>query len=64
MASAKFHNSFRQYHRWLGFFLAGIMAVYCKRLVKAVLSILTWHGTIISLIMNRGHYAPPTPNKR
>jgi len=28
MASAKFHNSFRQYHRWLGFFLAGIMAVY------------------------------------
>jgi hypothetical protein len=28
MASAKFHNSFRQYHRWLGFFLAGIMVVY------------------------------------
>lgn len=28
MASPKFHNSFRQYHRWLGFFLAGIMAVY------------------------------------
>ena len=28
MASAKFHNSFRQYHRWLGFFLAGIMAIY------------------------------------
>lgn len=28
MASAKFHNTFRQYHRWLGFFLAGIMAVY------------------------------------
>lgn len=28
MASAKFHNTFRQYHRWLGFFLAGIMAIY------------------------------------
>jgi hypothetical protein len=28
MASPKFHNSFRKYHRWLGFFLAGIMAVY------------------------------------
>ncbi len=28
MASPKFHNSFRQYHRWIGFFLAGIMAVY------------------------------------
>ena len=28
MASAKLHNTFRQYHRWLGFFLAGIMAVY------------------------------------
>lgn len=28
MPSAKFHNSFRKYHRWLGFFLAGIMAVY------------------------------------
>lgn len=28
MASAKLHNSFRKYHRWLGFFLAGIIAVY------------------------------------
>lgn len=28
MASPKFHNGFRQYHRWIGFFLAGIMAVY------------------------------------
>ena len=28
MPSPKFHNSFRQYHRWIGFFLAGIMAVY------------------------------------
>ncbi|MDU0355479.1 PepSY domain-containing protein [Paraglaciecola aquimarina] len=28
MASVKFHNSFRKYHRWLGYFLAGIMAVY------------------------------------
>lgn len=28
MASPKFHNTFRQYHRWLGFFLAGIMAIY------------------------------------
>lgn len=28
MASAKFHNSIRKYHRWLGFFLAGIMAIY------------------------------------
>lgn len=28
MASPKLHNSFRQYHRWIGFFLAGIMAVY------------------------------------
>ena len=28
MASAKFHNTFRQYHRWMGFFLAGIMPVY------------------------------------
>ncbi len=28
MASAKFHNQFRQLHRWIGFFLAGIMAVY------------------------------------
>ncbi len=28
MASAQLHNSFRKYHRWLGFFLAGIMAIY------------------------------------
>lgn len=28
MASPKFHNSFRKYHRWVGFFLAGIMAIY------------------------------------
>lgn len=28
MASPKFHNSVRKYHRWLGFFLAGIMAIY------------------------------------
>ena len=28
MASPKFHNSIRKYHRWLGFFLAGIMAIY------------------------------------
>jgi hypothetical protein len=28
MASPKLHNTFRKLHRWLGFFLAGIMAVY------------------------------------
>jgi hypothetical protein len=28
MPSPKFHNTFRQLHRWFGFFLAGIMAVY------------------------------------
>lgn len=28
MATPKLHNSFRKYHRWLGFFLAGIMSVY------------------------------------
>ncbi len=28
MASMKFHNAFRKYHRWLGFFLAGIMFIY------------------------------------
>ena len=28
MASPKFHNSIRKYHRWLGFFLAGIMLIY------------------------------------
>jgi hypothetical protein len=28
MASPKLHMAFRQYHRWLGFFLAGIMGVY------------------------------------
>ncbi|MEP1554982.1 MAG: hypothetical protein ABJJ44_01095 [Paraglaciecola sp.] len=28
MASSKLHLSFRIYHRWLGFFLAGIMGVY------------------------------------
>jgi hypothetical protein len=28
MASPKFHNSVRKYHRWLGFFLAGILAIY------------------------------------
>ena len=28
MASPKFHMAFRKYHRWLGFFLAGIMGVY------------------------------------
>ncbi|MGQ8364824.1 hypothetical protein [Glaciecola sp. 1036] len=28
MASPKFHNSIRKYHRWIGFFLAGIMSVY------------------------------------
>ncbi len=28
MASTKLHMTFRKYHRWLGFFLAGIMAVY------------------------------------
>lgn len=28
MASPKFHNSIRKYHRWLGFFLAGIIAIY------------------------------------
>lgn len=28
MASPKLRNSIRQYHRWLGFFLSGIMAVY------------------------------------
>jgi len=28
MASPQFHNSIRKYHRWLGFFLAGIIAIY------------------------------------
>lgn len=28
MASPKLHMAFRKYHRWMGFFLAGIMAVY------------------------------------
>ena len=28
MASPKLHMAFRKYHRWLGFFLAGIMGVY------------------------------------
>ncbi|MFA3792991.1 hypothetical protein AB6T38_17930 [Aliiglaciecola sp. SL4] len=28
MASPKFHNAVRKYHRWLGFFLAGILGVY------------------------------------
>src|SRR6478672_10408050 len=28
MAKASIHNSMRVYHRYLGFFLAGIMAVY------------------------------------
>lgn len=28
MASPKLHMVFRKYHRWLGFFLAGIMGVY------------------------------------
>lgn len=28
MASPKLHNSFRKYHRWLGFFLAGIISIY------------------------------------
>ncbi|MBQ4831502.1 hypothetical protein J8L84_19660 [Alteromonas sp. MMG017] len=28
MASPKFHMAVRKYHRWLGFFLAGIMAIY------------------------------------
>lgn len=28
MASTKLHMAFRKYHRWLGFFLAGIMGVY------------------------------------
>ncbi|WP_299072737.1 hypothetical protein [uncultured Paraglaciecola sp.] len=28
MASTKFHNSIRKYHRWLGFFLAGMIAIY------------------------------------
>ncbi|MFT5675342.1 MAG: hypothetical protein ACI808_001273 [Paraglaciecola sp.] len=28
MPSPKTHNNLRQYHRWLGFFLSGIMAVY------------------------------------
>lgn len=30
MASPKTHNTFRQLHRWLGFFLAGIMTVYAS----------------------------------
>lgn len=30
MASPKLRNDFRKYHRWLGFFLAGIMAVYAS----------------------------------
>jgi hypothetical protein len=28
MATPKFHNSFRKFHRWLGFFLAGIILIY------------------------------------
>jgi ribosomal protein S27E len=28
MASPKVHGTFRKYHRWLGFFLSGIIAVY------------------------------------
>ena len=28
MASPKLHNTFRKYHRWLGFFLSGIMLIY------------------------------------
>lgn len=28
MASVGLHSTFRKYHRWLGFFLAGIMALY------------------------------------
>lgn len=28
MASPAFHKTFRKYHRWLGFLLAGIMALY------------------------------------
>ncbi|WP_371195963.1 hypothetical protein [Glaciecola sp. SC05] len=28
MASPKVHATFRKYHRWLGFFLSGIIAVY------------------------------------
>jgi len=28
MASPKTHSTLRKYHRWLGFFLAGIIAVY------------------------------------
>ncbi|MEO9944018.1 MAG: hypothetical protein ABJH28_00365 [Paraglaciecola sp.] len=28
MAASKLHLTFRKYHRWLGFFLAGIMGVY------------------------------------
>lgn len=28
MANPSFHASFRKYHRWLGFFLAGIMLIY------------------------------------
>tara|TARA_R110002167_G_scaffold42935_5_gene130029 strand:+ start:2366 stop:2884 length:519 start_codon:yes stop_codon:yes gene_type:complete len=30
MPSPKTHNTFRQLHRWLGFFLAGIMTVYAS----------------------------------
>ncbi|BFM09756.1 hypothetical protein [Halioxenophilus aromaticivorans] len=28
MASPAFHSAFRKYHRWLGFFLAGVMTLY------------------------------------
>lgn len=28
MPSPKLHNSIRKYHRWVGFFLAGIMLIY------------------------------------
>jgi hypothetical protein len=28
MVNNSFHSSFRKYHRWLGFFLAGIMLIY------------------------------------
>lgn len=28
MASNQFHTAIRKYHRWLGFFLAGIMSIY------------------------------------
>jgi uncharacterized iron-regulated membrane protein len=38
MANGTIHNSMRIYHRYLGFFLAGIMAVYAVSGVVMIFS--------------------------